>query len=111
MNDRIRGPWFVCGLILIALLLSGGGATAAPGLCLGPVCADEIHRSGDHEWQLRLRVTDQLGHRERIVVDCRHGEISPALGPVQRGYARAVARRCCRLAASGTDPVRPVAPE
>jgi hypothetical protein len=73
-------------------------ALAAPGLCVGPVCGDEITRSAKHHWQLRLRVNDQQGHRERLVVDCRSATISPRSGPVERGYAGAVARRACRLA-------------
>jgi hypothetical protein len=32
------------------------------------------------------------------VVDCRHGQISPQQGPIERGHAAAVARRACRLA-------------
>ncbi len=75
-----------------------GMALAAPGICVGPVCGDEISRSAKHHWQLRLRVNDQRGHRERLVVDCRDGVISPLQGPVERGYAAAVARRACRLA-------------
>lgn len=71
---------------------------AAPGLCIGPVCGDEISRSAKHHFQLRLRLTDQQGHRERVVVDCRDGHLSPELGPVERGHAQAVARRACRLA-------------
>ncbi|MEB3185098.1 MAG: hypothetical protein VKM97_04355 [Cyanobacteriota bacterium] len=71
---------------------------AAPGLCVGPVCGDEITRSAKHHWQLRLRVNDQQGHRERLVVDCRNGVLSPLAGPVDRGYAAAMARRACRLA-------------
>ena len=74
-------------------------ALAAPGLCVGPVCADGIQRSAEHSWQLRLRIEDQLGHRERITVDCRDGRISPLTGTVERGYASALARRVCRLAA------------
>ena len=73
-------------------------AQAAPGLCVGPVCGDEISRSAKHHWQLRLRVSDQMGHHERVVVDCRDGVISPRVGQVERGYAAAVARRACRLA-------------
>ncbi|MFN5222482.1 MAG: hypothetical protein ACK5FE_16495, partial [Cyanobacteriota bacterium] len=61
-------------------------AAAAPGLCLGPVCGDEITRSAKHSWQLRLRLTDQLGHRERVTVDCRDGRISPPIGLVERAY-------------------------
>ncbi|MFM9087526.1 MAG: hypothetical protein ACKOPT_05210 [Cyanobium sp.] len=45
-----------------------------------------------------MRLQDQWGHRERLVVDCRDGSISPMLGPVERGYAMAVARRACRQA-------------
>ncbi|KEF43518.1 MAG: hypothetical protein ER33_01865 [Cyanobium sp. CACIAM 14] len=71
---------------------------ASPGLCVGPVCGDEISRSASHHWQLRLRVSDQDRHHERIVVDCRDGVISPRYGPVERGHAAAVARRLCRLA-------------
>ncbi len=85
--------------LVLGLLLAPGGeaALAAPGLCVGPVCGDEISRSAKHPWQLRLRVSDQENHRERVVVDCRNGGISPQLGPVDRAYAAAVARRYCRL--------------
>ncbi len=86
-------------LALLALLLAMPlRAQAAPGLCVGPVCGDEIQRSAKHHWQLRLRVGDQQGHHERLVVDCRNGLISPMAGPVDRGYVSAVARRVCRLA-------------
>jgi hypothetical protein len=83
---------------LVAFLSAARAATAAPGVCVGPVCGDEISRSASHHWQLRLRVSDQDRHHERIVVDCRDGVISPRVGPVERGYAGAVARRLCRLA-------------
>ena len=73
-------------------------ALGAPGICVGPVCGDEIHRSAKHHWQLRLRVNDQQGQHERLVVDCRNGVLSALAGPVERGYAAAVARRACRLA-------------
>jgi len=95
----------VVGLLITMLLVPlpmfmsmRGPALAAPGLCVGPVCGDEITRSAQHHWQLRLRVNDQQGHRERLVVDCRHGVLSPQTGPVDRGYAAAMARRACRLA-------------
>jgi hypothetical protein len=88
--------------LLVALLLAPlplrGAALASPGLCVGPVCGDEITRSAKHHWQLRLRANDQRGHRERLVVDCRNGVLSPLAGPVDRGYAAAMARRACRLA-------------
>lgn len=71
---------------------------AAPGLCVGPVCGDSFSRSAQYHWQLRLRLSDQQGHRERLVVDCRSGLLSPERGLVERGYAAAVARRACRLA-------------
>jgi hypothetical protein len=70
---------------------------AAPGLCVGPVCGDAFTRSAKHVFQLRMRLSDQRGHHERITVDCRDGRISPAIGPVERGYGSAVARRACRL--------------
>jgi hypothetical protein len=106
---RLRN-WLCCGLLVAALL--GIGLTppwlaqveAAPGLCVGPVCGDEITRSAKHHWQLRLRVNDQQGHRERVVVDCRDGVISPQVGQVERGYAAAVARRACRLAGKTPGP-------
>ncbi|MFM7653456.1 MAG: hypothetical protein ACKOAP_12790 [Vulcanococcus sp.] len=88
----------VAGLVVVLLALGGAPALAAPGLCIGPVCGDEITRSAKHHFQLRLRLSDQQGHRERLLVDCRDGQLSPAVGPVERGHARAVARRACRLA-------------
>jgi hypothetical protein len=82
-----------------------GVAQASPGLCVGPICADEISRSSQFPWQLRLRLSDQRAHRERVVVDCRDGAISPFAGPVERGFAGAVVRRACRLAAGpGAEP-------
>jgi hypothetical protein len=80
------------------LLLSPASALAGPGICTGPVCADGISRSAKHHWQLRLQVGDQRGNRERIVVDCRDGVISPRSGPVDRRYVAAVTLRVCRLA-------------
>ena len=92
------------GLVLaIALLIQARPAVAAPGLCIGPVCGDGITRSAKHHWQLRLRLSDQRGHLERITVDCRHGVLSPERGPVERGHALAVALKACRLA--GEQPV------
>ena len=94
----------LAGLLRLSLVmwllpvLQVGPAWAAPGVCVGPVCADEISRSAKHHWQLRLRVSDQQGQHERLVVDCRNGGVSPLAGPVERGYAAAVARRACRLA-------------
>ena len=85
--------------LLSALLVSTAQpASAAPGLCIGPVCGDEITRSAKHHFQLRLRLSDQQGHHERVTVDCRDVHLSPALGPVERGHARAVALKACRLA-------------
>lgn len=86
------------GAALLMVLALASPALAAPGLCVGPVCGDEITRSAKHHWQLRLRVSDQQGHHERLVVDCRNSTLSPLAGPVERGYAGAVARRACRLA-------------
>ena len=85
--------------VLVAVVaLTALPAVAAPGLCIGPVCGDEITRSAKHHSQLRLRLSDQQGHRERVLVDCRDGQLSPAVGPVERGHARAVALKACRLA-------------
>jgi hypothetical protein len=88
-------------LLLLLLPFLPAPVAAAPGLCVGPVCGDEISRSAKHHWQLRLRVSDQDHHRERIVVDCRDGAISPRLGSVDRAYSAAVARRCCRVVGEG----------
>lgn len=85
-------------LLLCALLLAlPAPGWAAPGICVGPVCGDGFSRSAKHAFQLRLRLSDQSGHHERVTVDCRDGRISPARGPVERGYGTAVARRVCRL--------------
>jgi hypothetical protein len=84
--------------LLISFWVGVLPVAAAPGLCVGPICGDEITRSAKHHFQLRMRVSDQLGHRERLTVDCRNGSLSPAAGLVERGYAAAVARKACRLA-------------
>ena len=73
-------------------------ALASPGLCTGPVCADDITRSAKNHWQLVMRLNDQQGHREKVVMDCRAGVLSPMAGQVERGYATALGRRACRLA-------------
>ena len=92
-------PSLACALaLLFALWAWVLPVAAAPGLCVGPICGDEITRSAKHHFQLRMRVSDQLGHRERLTVDCRNGSLSPAAGLVERGYAAAVARKACRLA-------------
>jgi|TARA_B100001939_G_C16703962_1_gene514034 hypothetical protein len=89
--------WILASISVLLLALPAG-ALAAPGLCIGPICADEISRSAKHHFQLRMRISDQRGHRERVVIDCRNGQLSPAAGLVERGYARAVASKACRLA-------------
>lgn len=88
----------IVATLLALLLVMPVSARAAPGLCVGPVCGAGIQRSAKHHWQLRLRVDDQMGHHERVVVDCRDGLISPMDGAVDRGFVSAVARRVCRLA-------------
>lgn len=100
-------PALVCVCILIGFCCFAAPLAAAPGLCLGPVCGDEFSRNPQFPWQLRLRVGDQAGRHERLVVDCRDGVISPRQGPVERGYAAAVARRACRLATSSPSPAEP----
>jgi hypothetical protein len=90
--------FMVVAIVLMGLLGAPAPAHAAPGLCVGPVCGDGFTRGATYPWQLRMRVQDQRGHRERLVVDCRDGSISPLLGPVERGYAAAVGRRACRQA-------------
>ena len=89
---------WILASISVLLLACPPTVWAAPGLCIGPICADEISRSAKHHFQLRMRISDQRGHRERIVIDCRNGQLSPAAGLVERGYAKAVASKACRLA-------------
>jgi len=87
-------------LLAIGLLLGAVQPSAAsPGLCVGLVCADQIQRSERLPWQLKLRVSDQRGQHERLLVDCRDGVLSPREGLVDRGYAAALAKRACRIAA------------
>ena len=86
-------------LLAIGLLIGGAQPGAAsPGLCVGLVCADQIQRSERLPWQLKLRVSDQRGQHERLLVDCRDGVLSPREGLVDRGYAAALAKRACRIA-------------
>lgn len=101
--NRIRAARSALWALLLVVLVLPAPLWAAPGLCVGPICGDEITRSAKHHFQLRMRVSDQLGHRERLIVDCRNGSLSPAAGLVERGYAAAVARKACRLA--GEAPV------
>ena len=87
--------------LLLTVVLLGGAvqpSAASPGLCVGLVCADQIQRSERLPWQLKLRVSDQRGQHERLLVDCRDGVLSPQDGLVDRGYAAALAKRACRIA-------------
>ena len=83
---------------LLTGLVSPLRVESSPGLCTGPVCADDITRSAKNHWQLVLKLNDQLGHREKVVMNCRAGQLSPMSGPVDRAYATAIGRRACRLA-------------
>ncbi|GCE65445.1 hypothetical protein OMCYN_01383 [cyanobiont of Ornithocercus magnificus] len=89
----LLSPIFVV-LLIIAV---SSTAQAGPGLCTGPVCADAISRSAKNHWQLILKLEDQQGHRERVVIDCRQLVVSPRFGLVDRSYAIAIGRRACRL--------------
>ena len=86
---------------LVSGLLFPGAVFASPGLCTGPVCADDITRSAKYHWQLVLKLNDQLGHREKVVMNCKAGQLSPMNGPVDRAYATSIGRRACRLAGEG----------
>ena len=88
---------FVILVSVLSFTFAGVGE-AAPGLCTGAVCADGITRSAKNHWQLVLRLNDQQGHREKVVMNCRAGQLSPMAGPVDRAYATALGRRACRLA-------------
>ena len=83
---------------LITVLPFSAPLAASPGLCTGPVCAEDITRSAKNHWQLVLRLNDQQGRREKVVMNCRAGQLSPLSGPVDRAYATAIGRRACRLA-------------
>jgi len=85
-------------MALAGVLLFATTVWASPGLCTGPVCADGITRSAKNHWQLVLRLNDQQGHHEKVVMNCRAGQLSPMSGPVDRAYATALGRRACRLA-------------
>ena len=82
---------------------AGASETCRSRLCArGAVCADDITRSAKNHWQLVMRLNDQQGHREKVVMDCRAGVLSPRAGQVDRGgYATALGRRACRLAGEG----------
>ena len=86
---------------LVSSLLFPRAVFASPGLCTGPVCADDITRSAKYHWQLVLKLNDQLGHREKVVMNCKAGQLSPMNGPVDRAYATSIGRRACRLAGEG----------
>lgn len=95
--EAVMGRFLFTVAVLIGLNVAQP-AFASPGLCTGPVCADGITRSAKNHWQLVLRLNDQQGHREKVVMDCRAGVLSPMAGQVERGYATAIGRRACRLA-------------
>ena len=94
---RLRVWLVAAGLACVLLGLGCGPVAAAPGICVGPVCGDGFVRSSTYPWLLRLRVSDQQGRHERLAIDCRSGALTPLEGPVERGYARAVAQRACRF--------------
>lgn len=85
-------------LLCLLNLLIVSAVTAAPGLCTGPICADNISRSAKNHWQLVLRLNDQQGHREKVVMDCKASALSPRAGLVDRSFALALGKRACRLA-------------
>ena len=95
--------WAVATALLLLLQLvplgPASSVAASPGICVGPVCGDQFERSDVYPWLLRLRVSDQQGRHERLAIDCRRGSLTPLEGPVERGYAGAVARRACRFTA------------
>lgn len=89
-------------LLCLLNLLIVSASMAAPGLCTGPICADNISRSAKNHWQLVLRLNDQQGHREKVVMDCKASVLSPRAGLVDRGFALALGKRACRLAGEET---------
>ena len=95
-------PLILCLIGMLSSLWCPRAANASPGLCTGPVCADDITRSAKNHWQLVLRLNDQQGHREKVVMDCKANVLSPRAGLVDRGFALALGRRACRLAGEET---------
>ena len=88
----------LCIFIAVSSVLFCSMSIASPGICSGPVCADNITRSAKYHWQLLLRIEDQQRHREHVVIDCRSGVLSPRAGLVDRSYATVLGKRACRLA-------------
>jgi hypothetical protein len=101
--DQLHRLWRLAATLMLVVLLVALAAVApvaaSPGICVGPVCGDQFVRSDTYPWLLRLRVSDQQGRHERLAIDCRGGALTPRDGPVERGYATAVARRACRFTA------------
>ena len=98
MIRTLTGTLVWIAITLITFLEFIPQVAASPGLCTGPVCADQMTRSAKNHWQLVLRLNDQRGHREKVVMNCRAGQLSPLSGPVDRAFATALGRRACRLA-------------
>ena len=94
---RVVAAAALLALVLLLPVAQAAPVEASPGICVGPVCGDQFERSGSYPWLLRLRVSDQQGRHERLAIDCRGGALTPIAGPVERGYATAVARRACRF--------------
>ncbi len=94
---KLRSVMLAAALVVLLLGIGGAPSAAAPGICVGPVCGDRFERSGTYPWLLRLQVSDQQGRHERLAIDCRSGALTPMAGPVERGYATAVAQRACRF--------------
>ena len=62
-------PLILCLIGMVSALWLPTMAHASPGLCTGPVCADDITRSAKNHWQLVLKLNDQQGHREKVVMN------------------------------------------
>ena len=98
MIRTFTGTLVWIAIALITFLQFSPQVAASPGLCTGPVCAEDMTRSAKNHWQLVLRLNDQRGHREKVVMNCRAGQLSPLYGPVDRAFATALGRRAYRLA-------------
>ena len=72
-------------MALAGVFLLATPVWASPGLCTGPVCADGITRSAKNHWQLVLRLNDQQGHREKVVMNCRACLLYTSPSPRDRG--------------------------
>ena len=85
-------------IIIFLLFICNNIAVASPGICIGQICAEDISHKTKFYSQLIFKLTDQDGHFERVMIDCRTKTISPSYGQIDRSFAKVVGERACRIA-------------